>query len=72
MNSVRGTLLNFRADGQNRRPESASLPGFDEDNPSAERSYWEPSVAGVGLVSAEMVKLKARTKAAKYRQFSIL
>ncbi|CAM9819429.1 unnamed protein product, partial [Ectocarpus sp. 8 AP-2014] len=40
------------------RPGSASLPGFDEDDLNTSRTYWEPSVAPVGLVSPEMVKLK--------------
>lgn len=34
------------------------MPGFDEDDSSMTRTYWEPSVASVGLVSPEMVKLK--------------
>lgn len=43
---------------RDHRPGSASLPGFDEDDLNATRTYWEPSVAPVGLVSPEMVKLK--------------
>ena len=42
------------------RPRSTSWPGFDEDNLNTSRTYWEPSVAPVGLVSPEMVKLKVR------------
>lgn len=52
------TLHHNAVDTMLCRPGSSSLAGFDKDDLNTTKTYWEPSVAPVGLVSPEMVKLK--------------